>query len=55
MGSADLPEAAATHQQNLYTISQWCAVFIFRQANLRTMGIGKEARGVDVLPHVAKP
>jgi hypothetical protein len=36
MGSADLPEAAATHQQNLYTVSQRCAVFVIRHANLCT-------------------
>jgi hypothetical protein len=29
MGSADLPEAAATRQQNLYAVSQGCAVFVF--------------------------
>jgi hypothetical protein len=53
MGSADLPEAAATRQQNLYTVSQRCAVFVFRHANLRTTGIREAARGVDVLPHAA--
>jgi hypothetical protein len=39
MGSADLPEAAATHQQNSYTVSQQCVVFVFRHANLCTTGI----------------
>jgi hypothetical protein len=51
MGSADLPEAAATRQQNSYTISQRCAVFVFRHANLRTKGIREAAHGVDVLPN----
>jgi hypothetical protein len=55
MGSADLPEAAATRQQNLYTVSQQCAVLAFRHTNLHTMAIQKAARGVDVLPHAAKP
>jgi hypothetical protein len=57
MESADLPEAIATRQQNLYTILQWCAVFVFRHhANLRTTaGIRKAARGIDVLPRAAKP
>jgi hypothetical protein len=55
MGSADLPDAAATHQQNLYTVLQRCAVFIFCHANLRMTGIRKAARGVDVLPRAAKP
>jgi hypothetical protein len=55
MGSADLPaEAAATRKQNLYTVMQQCAVFIFRHANLRMMGIREAARGVDVLPRAAK-
>jgi hypothetical protein len=55
MGSADLPEATATHQQNLYTVSQQCAVFVFRHANLRTAGICEAARGVNVLLRAAKP
>jgi hypothetical protein len=38
MESAYLPEAAATCQQNSYTISQRCALFVFRHANLRTTG-----------------
>jgi hypothetical protein len=46
MGSADLPEAAAT----LYSVSQQCGVFVFRHANLHTTGIRKAARGVAVLP-----
>jgi hypothetical protein len=49
MGSADLPEATATHQQNSYTVSQRCVVFVFQHANLRTTGIHEAARGVDVL------
>jgi hypothetical protein len=53
MGSADLPEATATRQQNSYTVSQRCAVFVFRRANLRTMGICEAARGVVVLPRAA--
>jgi hypothetical protein len=55
MGLADLPEAAATCQQNLYTISQRCVVFVFRHANLRTTGIHEAVRGADVLPRAAKP
>jgi hypothetical protein len=55
MGSADLPEAAATCQQNLYTVSQRWAVFVFRHANLRMAGIREAAQGVHVLPHAAKP
>jgi hypothetical protein len=55
MGSADLPEAAATRQQYLYTVLQQCAVFVFPPANLRTMGICEAARSVDVLPRAAKP
>jgi hypothetical protein len=55
MGSADLPEAADTRQQNLYTISQWGAVFVFRHANLCMAGIREAARGVVVLPRAAKP
>jgi hypothetical protein len=54
MGSADLPEAAATRQENLYTVSQRCVVFVFHQANLCTTGIRQAARGVDVLPLPAK-
>jgi hypothetical protein len=55
MGSADLPEAAATPQQNSYTVSQQCVVFVFRHTNLRMTGIREAARGIDVLPHAAKP
>jgi hypothetical protein len=55
MGSADLPEAVAKRQQNLYTVSQRCAVFVFCHANLRKTGINEAARGVDVLPSTAKP
>jgi hypothetical protein len=55
MGSADLSEAAATRQQNLYTVSLRWAVFIFRHANLLMMGICEAAHGPDVLPRVAKP
>jgi hypothetical protein len=55
MESADLPEAAATRQQNSYTISQLCTVFVFRHANLRTTGIHEAALSVDVLPLTAKP
>jgi hypothetical protein len=50
MGSADLPEAAATRQQNLYTFLQRCAVFIFRHANLHMTGIREAVRGVNLLP-----
>jgi hypothetical protein len=55
MGSADLPEAAATRQQNSYTVSQQCAVFVFRPANLRTTGIREAVRIVNVLPRANKP
>jgi hypothetical protein len=55
MGSADLPEAAATRQQNLYTVSQQCAVFIFCHANLCMTGICKAARGVNVLWRASEP
>jgi hypothetical protein len=55
MGSADLPEAAAKRQQNLYIISQRCAVFFFRHANLRMTGIREAVRCVNVLPCAAKP
>jgi hypothetical protein len=55
MGSADLPEATATRQQNLYTVSQLCEEFVFCHANLCMTGIREAARGVDVLPHAAKP
>jgi hypothetical protein len=55
MGLADLLEAAASCQQNSYTISQRCAVFVFRHANLCMMGIRKAALGVDFLPRAAKP
>jgi hypothetical protein len=54
MGSADLPEATATRQQNLFTVSQWCLVFIFSHANPRMMGICEAAHSVDVLPRAAK-
>jgi hypothetical protein len=54
MGSADLPEAAAIRQQNLYTVPQRCAVFI-RHANLRTTGIREAVHGLNVLPCAAKP
>jgi hypothetical protein len=53
MGSADSSEAAATRQQNLYTVSQQCTVIVFRHANLCMMGIRKAARGIDVLPRAA--
>jgi hypothetical protein len=46
MESADLPEATATRQQNLYTVLQRCAVLVFRHANLCTAGIHEAARGV---------
>jgi hypothetical protein len=52
MGSA---EAAATCQKNLYTVSQWCVVFVFRNANLRMTGIREAAHGTDVLQRAAKP
>jgi hypothetical protein len=55
MGSADLPEAATTRQQNLYTVVQQCAVFVFHHANLRTTGIREAVPGVDVLPCASKP
>jgi hypothetical protein len=55
MGSADLPEAAATCQQNSYTVSQRWALFIFRHVNHRTMGIGEAVRDVNVLPCANKP
>jgi hypothetical protein len=46
LGSANLQEA---------TVSQRCAVFFFRHTNLRTTGIRKAARGIDVLPCATKP
>jgi hypothetical protein len=55
MTNADLPEATATHQQNLYTVLQLCAVFVFRHANLCMTGIHEVARSIYVLPPVAKP
>jgi hypothetical protein len=55
MGSADLPEAAATCQQNLYTISQLCVVIVFHHAHLRMTGIREAMRSIDVLPRAAKP
>jgi hypothetical protein len=55
MRSADLPEAAATGQQNLYTVSKQCAVFVFHHANLRTTGIREAACAVDVSPSATKP
>jgi hypothetical protein len=36
MGSADLLEAAATRQQNWYTVLQQCTVFVYRHAYLRS-------------------
>jgi hypothetical protein len=54
MGSADLPEATATHHKNSHTVLQRCVVFVFCHANLRTMGIREAARGVDVLLRAAK-
>jgi hypothetical protein len=44
MGSADLKEASATRQQNSYTVSQRCAVFVLRHTNLCTKGICEAAR-----------
>jgi hypothetical protein len=55
MGSADLPEAAATCQQTSYTVSLRCAVFVFRHANLHTTGISEAARDINVLRRAAKP
>jgi hypothetical protein len=55
MGSADLPEASATRQQNLYSVSQQFTVFVFHHANPRTTGICKAARGINVLLRAAKP
>jgi hypothetical protein len=55
MGSADLQEAAATHQQNLYTILQQCAVFVFCHANLHMTGIREAVRCINVLPRAGKP
>jgi hypothetical protein len=55
MGSTDLPKAAAACQQNLYTVSQRCAVFVYRHNNVRKTGIHEAGCGVDVLPLAAKP
>jgi hypothetical protein len=55
MGSADLWEATATRQQNLYTVLQLCVVFVFRHANLRMTGICEAAHAIDVLPRAVKP
>jgi hypothetical protein len=55
MGSADLPEDAATRQQNSYNLWQRGEVFVFCHANLCTTGILEAEHGVDVLPCAAKP
>jgi hypothetical protein len=54
MGSVDLPEPAATHQQIIY-VSQQSAIFVFRHATLRTTGISEAVHGIDVLQCPAKP
>jgi hypothetical protein len=57
MGSADLPEPAATCQQNLYTCCNSAPYSCVHHANARTMGIcgATVTHGVNVLQRHTKP